>query len=85
MENVVYIIETQKGKFKPFVGSIHYMEEDNDSVLYVQASGDSFEKLEDAQKFANDNKGDMKIYLNPIKSNFTGISWLSELEEVNKK
>lgn len=85
MENVVYIIETKNGNFKPFVASVHFMEDDNDSVLNVIANGETFEKLEDAQKFANDNKGDMKVYLNPVKSSFTGITWLSELEEANKK
>lgn len=84
MEKVVYIIETKKGKFKPFVSSVHFMEDDNDSTLFVIASGDSFVDLKDAQKFATDNKGDMKVYLNPVKSNDTGLTWLSELDEANK-
>lgn len=85
MENIIYIIETKKGKFKPFVSSVHFMEEDNDSTLFVLGSGPACEKLEDAQKFATENAGDMKVYLNPTKSNFTGITWLSEIKEANKK
>ena len=85
MERIVYIIETKSGKFKPFISSVHFMDGDNDSALFVLASGNSFENLKDAQKFATDNKGDMKAYLNPVKSNDTGITWLSELESVNKK
>ena len=85
MEKIVYIIETQKGKFKPFVSSVLFLEEDNDSTLFVIASGDSFEDLKDAQKFVTENKGDMKVYLNPVKSSATGLTWLSELKDANKE
>ena len=84
MEKIVYIIETKKGKFKPFVSSVHFMEDDNDSTLFVIASGLSFDNLKDARKFATDNKGEMEVYLNPVKSNDTGITWLSEIKEANK-
>lgn len=83
MDNIIYIIETKKGKFKPFVASVHFMEDDNDSTLFVLANGPICDELKEAQKFATDNADEMEVYLNPVKSNGTGITWLSEIKKVN--
>ena len=82
--NVVYIIETKNGGFKPFVAQVVPSEGDNDSSLFPIASGEKYTELKDAQSFATNNAGDMKVYINPVKSNMTGITWLSELELANK-
>ena len=83
-KNVCYILEKKNGKFKPFVSSVHFMDDDNDSVLYVKANGPNYDTLSEAQDFVRTNAMGMKTYLNPIKPNSIGITWLSELEEANK-
>ena len=81
MEQICYIIETMKGKFKPFIGQL--VPDDDDSSLFVIASGERFDELEGAQKFIKDNADDMKFYLNPVKSNESGLTWMSEILNAN--
>ena len=82
MEQISYIIENKKGKFKPFIGKV--VPDDDDSSLYPVANGKNYEDLKDAQKFLKENSGDMEFYLNPVKSNeYTGMTWLSEVLEAN--
>jgi hypothetical protein len=85
MDIVYYIIETFKGKFKPFVAQAVLSPGDNDSSLFVVASGTRYETLEEAQSFLKENSPEGVIYLNPIKSSESGLSWLSEIVSVNSK
>ena len=82
---VAYIVESSKGYFKAFVAHTVESEGDNDSTLFVLASGGKSEKLEEVQEFLRTNvPNDVeKTFLNPIKSNESGLTWLSELERVN--
>ena len=80
-----YIIESSKGYFKPFIGSVHEQEGDNDSTLFVLASGPK-STLEEAQEFLkNNNPENTKMFLAPVKSNESLITWLSELVEAEKE
>lgn len=85
MDLVCYIIELDNGKFKPFLSMIVDDDGDDDNALYVSASKDSMDTLEQAQTFIKDKSPPfVKIFLNPIKPSFGGITWLSELEEANR-
>ena len=78
---VSYVVETKKG-FRPFVAQV--VPDDDDSSLYVIASGTISKKLDESQDFIDNNKkGIDKTYLNPIKASSMGVSWLSELENAN--
>jgi len=87
MEKIIqasYIIESNKGYFKPFIGSVHQHDGD-DSTLFVLASGPK-STLEEAQSFLkNHNPKNTKMFLAPVKSNELSITWLSELVEAEKK
>ena len=80
MEQICYIIESSKGYFKPFIGIV--TPDDDDSSLYPIASGNKG-TLEEAQKFLKENSGEMKFYLNSVKSNLSGLTWLSEILNAN--
>ena len=82
---IAYIIKNKKGKFRPFVGTTVESDGDNDSFIYVIASGETTSELSEAQTFIKENdKGIDKLYLNPVSSSNIGATWLSELENANK-
>ena len=81
MKTIYYIIKEQNGKYKPFVAKVV---PDDDSSLFVIASGEPSDELKTVQKFLKDNtKISDKVFWNPINSNISGLFWLSELEEAN--
>lgn len=81
METICYIIESSKGYFKPFIGLI-VPDDGDDSSIYQTGSGPKG-TLEEAQKFITENKGEFKFYLKPVKSNESGLTWLSEILKAN--
>lgn len=82
MKTVAYIVENRKGLFGGFIASV--VPDDDDSSLFVTATTEKYHTLEEAQKELEKLPKDIKVYLNPIKSSESGLSWLSELEEANK-
>ena len=52
---VAYIVESSKRYFKAFVAHTVELEGDNDSTLFVLASGGKSEKLEEVQEFLKTN------------------------------
>lgn len=81
MDKVAYIIKTKQGSFKGFIALLN--PDGDDSALYVLHSTDRFTDLEKVQEELKQLPSDIKIFLNPISPNESGISWLSELEAVN--
>ena len=81
--NIGYIIKTKKNMFKAFVGTP--IKDDDDSFINILAAGIKSAELSEVQEFIeNHSQGIDKLFINPVNSSMTGITWLSELKEAQK-
>lgn len=83
MDKVAYIVKNQKGIFRGFIALLN--PDGDDSALFPINSTDKSLELEKIQEEMKQLPPHIKTYPNPITPNETGISWLSELEAVNKQ
>lgn len=81
MEHVAYIVQGHKGKFKGFVALLS--PDGDNSALFPINHTEKFDTVEEVQEKLKELPDTIKVFMNPIKSNMTGISWLSELEAAN--
>jgi len=90
MKKVAYIVKVTKNEtFRLFMADVIKIEEDNDSLLNVTMTGPKFDSLEEAQKTLKVDHDTMLFkgitpYYNPVKSNGSGMTWLSELINANE-
>jgi hypothetical protein len=83
---VGFIVRRLNGKYKPMVGRVIESEGDDDSFISVVGTQSSFLVLGQAQACFEGNGADNidKIYLRPVSSNGSGLTWVSELEDANQ-
>jgi hypothetical protein len=82
---IAFIVRTNKGKFIAKIASLHESEGDNDSTTFILASSPSFLTESEAQHFLENNKqGISKVYPKAVNSSSMGITWLSEILQVNQ-
>lgn len=81
MDKVAYIVENKHNHFRGYIALLN--SDKDDSALFVIHSTDKSENLQEIQERLKELPGHIKTFQNPIKSNESGLSWLSELEAVN--